>query len=123
MHYVFDLPAPYPLLSIPKLLGVTGGIALCIGTVGLAVLKTMADRNQSDARVWGGEMAFVLLLYCCQSERTGAVCIGRKHLDAWAARISSGGSSRILFADAVFEDGAWFYRLAALVADARDKRS
>ena len=62
MHYVFGLEAPYGFWSLPKLLGVPGGIAICIGTVGLASLKLKADKQLSDARVWGGEMAFVLLL-------------------------------------------------------------
>jgi citrate/tricarballylate utilization protein len=30
--------------------------------VGLVTLKLRADRSLGDARVWGGEMAFVLLL-------------------------------------------------------------
>ena len=62
MHYVFGLEAPYGFWSLPKLLGVPGGIAICIGTVGLASLKVKADKQLGDARVWGGEMAFVLLL-------------------------------------------------------------
>lgn len=62
LHYVFAMPAPYPLLSMPKLLGVPGGILLTIGTVGMAVLKLKADRNLADARTWGAEMAFILLL-------------------------------------------------------------
>lgn len=63
MHYLFDLPAPYDLISLPKLFGVTGGILLSVGTLGLAVLKYRADRQLADIRVWGGEMAFVLLLF------------------------------------------------------------
>lgn len=63
MHYLFDLPAPYGLLSLPKLLGVPGGVLLSVGTAGLAMLKLKADRSLGDARVWGGEMAFVILLF------------------------------------------------------------
>jgi len=62
MHYVFNMPAPYPLFSLPKLLGVPGGILLTIGTIGLAYLKTKADPALGAARVWGGEMAFIGLL-------------------------------------------------------------
>ena len=63
LHYGFGLEAPYGLFSIPKLLGVPGGVLLCIGTAGLAWLKTMADPNLGAVKVWGGEMAFVLLLF------------------------------------------------------------
>ena len=62
LHYGFDMKAPYGLFSLPKLLGVPGGILLVIGTVGLAFLKLEADEKLGAARVWGGEMAFVLLL-------------------------------------------------------------
>lgn len=63
LHYVFSIEAPYSFISLPKLLGVPGGILLCIGTAGLAYLKTKADRNLGAPKVWGGEMAFVILLF------------------------------------------------------------
>jgi len=62
MHYFFANPAPYPLLSLPKLLGVPGGLLLTIGCAGLAWLKTRADKTLGAASLWGAEMAFVLLL-------------------------------------------------------------
>lgn len=62
LHYLFGLEAPYSFFSLPKLLGVPGGLLLVIGTVGMAVLKTKADRTLGDASVWGGEMGFILLL-------------------------------------------------------------
>ena len=34
-HYVFGWTAPYDLPSLPKLLGVVGGVSLLIGTAGL----------------------------------------------------------------------------------------
>jgi len=63
MHYGFGIEAPYPLLSLPKLLGIPGGLLLCAGTAGLAWLKLRADRELGAPRIWGGEMAFVLLLF------------------------------------------------------------
>ena len=63
MHYLLNLPAPYSMASLPKLFGVSGGILLSVGTLGLMALKAKADRNLSDQRVWGGEMAFVALLF------------------------------------------------------------
>ncbi|MGB5557287.1 MAG: tricarballylate utilization 4Fe-4S protein TcuB [Paracoccaceae bacterium] len=62
LHYVFAMPAPYGPFSLPKLLGVPGGVLLTIGCGGLAWLKMQADKALGVARVWGGEMAFVLLL-------------------------------------------------------------
>ena len=63
MHYGFGVEAPYSLWSVPKLFGVPGGIMLCIGTLGLAVLKTKADTEPGNSMVWSGEMAFILLLF------------------------------------------------------------
>lgn len=62
MHYLLDLKAPYPLLSLPKMFGITGGVLLVIGTIGLGWLKTKADPELGAKRVWGGEMGFIALL-------------------------------------------------------------
>ena len=62
LHYFFAVPAPYPLFSLPKLLGVPGGILLVGGTFWLAWLKLKADPALGSVSRWGGEMAFVLLL-------------------------------------------------------------
>jgi citrate/tricarballylate utilization protein len=62
LHYVFGMPAPYGLFSLPKLLGISGGVLLTVGCTGLGWLKTQADPALGAARVWGGEMAFVVLL-------------------------------------------------------------
>jgi len=62
LHYAFDMQAPYGFFSLPKLLGIPGGVLLTIGTVGLAWLKTKADPKLGAMLVWGGEMAFIMLL-------------------------------------------------------------
>lgn len=62
MHYALGWEAPYPLWSLPKLLGLPGGVMMVLGGAGLAVLKRRADPALGAARVWGGEMAFILLL-------------------------------------------------------------
>ncbi|MBD3764842.1 MAG: tricarballylate utilization 4Fe-4S protein TcuB [Rhodobacterales bacterium] len=62
MHYLLDWPAPYPVWAPPKLLGVPGGLMMVAGAGWLVALKLRADPTLGAARVWGGEMAFVLLL-------------------------------------------------------------
>ncbi|RGP35403.1 tricarballylate utilization 4Fe-4S protein TcuB [Pseudotabrizicola alkalilacus] len=62
MHYALGWEAPYPLFSLPKLLGLPGGLMMVVGAAGLMWLKLKADPALGAARVWGGEMAFVLLL-------------------------------------------------------------
>jgi citrate/tricarballylate utilization protein len=63
LHYVFDLQAPYGLFSLPKLFGIPGGLMLSAGTLWMVWLKLRADGGLSDARVRGGDMAFVVLLF------------------------------------------------------------
>ncbi|PZU06492.1 tricarballylate utilization 4Fe-4S protein TcuB [Sphingomonas sp.] len=54
--------APYPLLSLPVLLGLVGGIGLLIGTTGLIVLKAIADPAPVAQRLRSGEYALLFLL-------------------------------------------------------------
>jgi len=67
LHYVFDMPAPYALFSLPKLFGVPGGLMLSGGSLWMIWLKLRADSDLSDARVRGGDMAFVVLLFAISS--------------------------------------------------------
>ena len=62
MHYLLNMPAPYGLFSLPKLLGIPGGLLLTFGALGMAVLKTRGRKDLGAPAHWGGEMAFVLLL-------------------------------------------------------------
>lgn len=63
MHYFFDMVAPYPFISPPKILGTIGGISLSIGTVGLFVLKLKSDTQIKDIRQMGMDYAFIVLLF------------------------------------------------------------
>ena len=67
LHYFFNQPAPYSFWTIPKLLGVPGGLLLSTGTAGLAWLKLNADASLGAKKAWGGEMAFILLLFIVSS--------------------------------------------------------
>ena len=62
LHYALNMPAPYAWYSLPKLLGVPGGVLLVIGCAGLAGLKLGAEVKLGAENAWGAEMAFVLLL-------------------------------------------------------------
>jgi len=119
MHYGFDWPAPYPLFSMPKLLGLTGGLMLSAGTLGLAVLKLKADKELSDKTVWGGEMGFVLLLFLVST--TGLVLYALAESD-WlpellAIHLGSVLAFFLLTPYSKMMHG--FYRLAALLRDAQ----
>ena len=62
-HYAFDWVAPYPLFSLPKLLGVVGGVLLSSGTAVLIALKRKASVDLGSTQRITGEYMFVTLLF------------------------------------------------------------
>ena len=119
MHYVLDWPAPYPVWSPPKLFGVSGGVLLTVGCFGLAWLKTRADSNLGDARVWGGEMGFVLLL---GSVGLSGLLLYWLGATPWLDLLLAAhlGTVLALFLLVPYSKMAHgFYRLAALIRDAQ----
>ncbi len=122
MHYFLDWPAPYPFWSAPKLLGVSGGILLCVGTAGLAALKLRADRGLGAASVWGGEMGFVVLLFIVSASGLALYWLGgTPALPALLAlHLGSVLAFFLLLPYTKMVHG--FYRLAALARDAGERR-
>ncbi len=123
MHYVLGMEAPYGLFSLPKLLGIPGGILLVLGTGLLIWLKMKADPQLGAPRVWGGEMAFVLLLGLTGLTglmlyaATGTALVPALlalHLGAVLAFFLTTPYSKMVHG---------FYRFAALVRDAQVKRA
>lgn len=62
-HYAFNWIAPYGYASLPKLLGITGGIALLIGPVGLFWLKTKRHPLHGDDAQKPMDYGFIALLF------------------------------------------------------------
>ncbi len=118
MHYGLGWEAPYPLWSAPKLFGLPGGVMMVAGATGLVWLKLRADPELGAAQVWGGEMAFVLLL--------GAVALTGLALYAATGSGLVGpllaihlATVMVLFLVMPFSKMVHgFFRLAALVAEA-----
>lgn len=119
MHYALGMEAPYGLLSLPKLLGLPGGVMLSVGAVWLMALKLRAERALGSASAWGGEMAFVALLGLTGFTGlllwavTGTALVGPLlaiHLGAVLAFFLTTPYSKMVHG---------FYRLAALVRDAQ----
>lgn len=122
MHYALGMPAPYPALSPPKLLGVPGGLLLAGGCAAMLALKLRAERGLGDPGAWGGEIGFIALL--------GFVALGG--LALWALGDTAAmpvllalhlGSVLALFLLTPYSKAAHgFHRFAALVRDAQRQR-
>lgn len=121
MHYLLDMPAPYGLFSLPKLLGIPGGLLLTLGGLGMAVLKTRGEKDLGAPALWGGEMAFVLLLSFTGGSglalyaATGTAAVSvllPLHLGAVLTFFLLTPYSKMVHG---------FFRLAALVRDAQQK--
>jgi citrate/tricarballylate utilization protein len=55
-------PAPYPLLSLPVVLGTSGGLLMLVGTSGLFAMKFVDDPMPTVRRLLGGDVAMLVLL-------------------------------------------------------------
>jgi citrate/tricarballylate utilization protein len=62
-HYVAGIPAPYPLLSAPVLLGTVGGIGLLIGPAGLLWLNLHRHALHGDPAQQPMDLGFIALLF------------------------------------------------------------
>ncbi len=66
-HYALGWQAPYPLalklFSLPKLLGVAGGLGLVLGTAGLWVLKRRRHPQHGEAAQQPMDLGFIALLF------------------------------------------------------------
>ncbi|MFC0242508.1 tricarballylate utilization 4Fe-4S protein TcuB [Rhodopseudomonas telluris] len=61
-HKGFGWLAPYPLLSLPVMLGGVGGLAMLVGIGGLLTIEQRADRQPSDPHEAQLNVAFLILL-------------------------------------------------------------
>jgi citrate/tricarballylate utilization protein len=62
-HYAFGWTAPYDLPSLPKLLGVAGGLSLLMGTAGLFRLNLHRHPLHGDASQKPMDRGFIALLF------------------------------------------------------------
>jgi citrate/tricarballylate utilization protein len=62
LYHVLGSQAPYPLLSIPVVLGALGGIGLIIGPIGLWALRRRRDPVTTDPDQQGLDGSFILAL-------------------------------------------------------------
>jgi citrate/tricarballylate utilization protein len=61
-EHVLDWLSPYPLSSLPVLLGLLGGLGMAVGATGMLWFKIAADPEPGAPRLLGTDFAFVLLI-------------------------------------------------------------
>ena len=121
-HYLLDMPAPYDLPSLPKLLGGIGGVSLAIGTAGLWRLNLRRHPLHGDAAQKPMDRAFIALLFLTATSG----------LALWAARGTPAlplllclhlGAVMALFATMPYgKFGHGIFRTASLLRHAVEKR-
>jgi nitrate reductase gamma subunit len=66
-HYGLGLSAPYAMTSLPKLFGITGGVAMVIGTTGLWRLRLRRHPEHIEPSHHGMDLGFIALLFLTAS--------------------------------------------------------
>ncbi len=62
-EHILHISAPYSLSQLPKLFGLIGGVLLCIGVLGLFILKLRADKEIKDIKSIGMDYVFLFMLF------------------------------------------------------------
>ncbi|MEE2637591.1 MAG: tricarballylate utilization 4Fe-4S protein TcuB [Acidobacteriota bacterium] len=62
-HNLMGWMAPYPLLSVPVMLGVLGGVGLILGPIGLLWIKVRRPAERHDRAQFGMDVVFLVLLF------------------------------------------------------------
>jgi citrate/tricarballylate utilization protein len=85
-HYVFEWPAPYPLASLPVVLGTLGGLGLLAGPAGLLTLRLRRDPELGDRKQDAMDVAFIALLFLTSA--TGLALLALRDTPAMPALLA-----------------------------------
>lgn len=121
-HYLLGLEAPYPLFSLPVVLGMLGGAGLLIGPAGLLWLNLQRDPQRGDLSQRPMDRGFIALLLLTSA--TGLALLALRDMSAmpWLLALHL-GVVMALFATLPYGKFAHgIYRSAALLKSAIEKR-
>ncbi|KQW38612.1 tricarballylate utilization 4Fe-4S protein TcuB [Rhizobacter sp. Root404] len=121
-HYAFGWVAPYALPSLPKLLGVVGGISLMVGTAGLWRLNRQRHPLHGDVKQKPMDLGFIALLFLTSASGL-ALWLGRGTPALALLLCLHLGAVMALFATLPYGKFAHgIFRSAALLRHAVEKR-
>jgi len=121
-HYALDWHAPYPLLSLPVVLGTLGGIGLVAGPVGLLWLNIQRHPEHGDPTQHAMDRGFIVLLLLISL--TGLALLGLRDT-RWMAILLAIHLGFVMAFFLTMPYGKFahgFYRGAALLKNAMEKR-
>ena len=121
-HYAFGWAAPYANDSLPKILGVTGGVMLLVGACGLLGLNVLRHPLQGDAQQRPMDQGFLLLLILISATGLGLWWVkGSAAVPVWLyVHLASVMALFLTLPYGKMAHG--FYRSAALLRYAVEKR-
>ncbi|RYG89538.1 tricarballylate utilization 4Fe-4S protein TcuB [Loktanella sp. IMCC34160] len=119
MDYALDKPAPYGLFSLPKLLGLSGGLLLVLGCAEMIRLKLRSDRALGAQGAFGGEIAFVGLLGFVGFSGLVLYAFGQTAAMPLLLALHLGAVLAFFLLTPFTKMAHGFYRLAALAVDAQ----
>ncbi|MEO8545190.1 MAG: tricarballylate utilization 4Fe-4S protein TcuB [Burkholderiaceae bacterium] len=121
-HYLFGWEAPYGFASLPKLLGIPGGLALAFGSAGLFWLNLRRHPLQQDVQQQPMDRGFIALLFLTAT--SGLLLMALRQTPALALTLCLHlGVVMALFATMPYSKFAHgIYRSAALLKSAIERR-
>ena len=121
-HYVLKAPAPYPVPSLPVILGVLGGVGLLVGPAGLLWLNLRRHPLHGDPSQAPMDRGFIVLLL--GNSLTGLALLAFRDTGAMALLLAVHlGMVMALFLTMPYGKFAHgFYRCAALLKCAIERR-
>ena len=121
-HYFLDLHAPYPVLSVPVVLGTLGGLGLVVGPIGLLYLNLKRDPKHGDAKQKPMDRGFIFLLLLISI--TGLALLGLRD-SSWMGLLLIAHLATVMTFFLTIPFGKFahgFYRSAALIKFAIEER-
>ena len=123
MHYGLGLEAPYAWYALPKLLGVPGGILMCVGAIGLWGLKKKADPELGARGYLSGDYAFIALLGAVAFTGLALFAATGTGLVMPLLAVHLGTVLTLFLLTPYSKMAHGFYRFTALAAEAARKRA
>jgi citrate/tricarballylate utilization protein len=121
-HYLLGMYAPYAFNSLPVILGTLGGIGLLVGPAGLLYLNFKRHAEHGDSTQKPMDRAFIILLFCISASGLALLVYRDTNYMAILLAIHLAFVMSFFLTIPYGKFGHGFYRLAALLKNALEKR-